>query len=51
MLEECLLAQYNLEFVGMGRPPIQRYAGAAVAKSFVHRKGVGRMKHLEVRCA
>ena len=49
VLKECLLIQFNLEFVGFGRLPIQLLTDATVAKQFVHRKGVGRMKHLEVR--
>ena len=48
-LKECLLAQYNLEFIGMGKIPIELLADASVARAFVHRKGVGRMEHLEVR--
>ena len=33
----------------MGKLPIQLLTDATVARQFVHRKGVGRMKHLEVR--
>ena len=49
MLKEALLVQFNVEFVGLGRLPIQMHTDASVARSFAHRKGVGRMKHLEVR--
>ena len=49
VLKECLLIQYNLEFVGVGRLPIQLLTDATVARQFVHRKGVGRVKHLEAR--
>ena len=49
ILKDLLLIQFNLEFVGFGRLPIVIYTDASVARQFVHRKGVGRMKHLEVR--
>ena len=49
ILKETLLVQFNLEFAGMGTLPIQLMTDATVARQVVHRKGVGRMKHLEVR--
>ena len=49
MLKECLLLQYNLQFAGFGLVPIVLHTDATVCRQFVHRKGVGRMKHLDVR--
>ena len=48
-MKEALLVQFNLEFVGFGKIPIELETDASVARTFAHRTGVGRMKHLEVR--
>ena len=49
LLKDCLLLQFNMQFAGMGKIPIQMYTDASVCRQFVHRRGVGRMKHLDVR--
>ena len=49
LMKDCLLLQFNLEFAGFGKLPIVMNTDATVARAFVHRKGVGRMKHLDVR--
>ena len=49
MLKECLLLQYNLQFAGFGLIPIVLHTDATVCRQFVHRGGVGRMKHLDER--
>ena len=49
MLKECLLLQYNLQEAGFGLLRIVMHTDATVCRQFVHRKGVGRMKHLETR--
>ena len=38
-----------MEFVGWGKLPIVLNTDATVARQFVHRQGVGRMKHLDLR--
>ena len=48
-LKETIYVQDAVEFMGMGKLQIQVCTDASVAKSFVHRLGVGRMKHLDVR--
>ena len=49
VLKEAKLMQYNLEFCGMGLLPIVLYTDADVARAFCHKRGVGIMKHLDVR--
>ena len=39
--------QYNIEFCGMGLLPIVLHTDDDVARAFCHKRGVGRMKHLE----
>ena len=48
VLKEAKLIQYNLEFCGMGLLPIVLHTDADVARAFCHKRGVGRMKHLDV---
>ena len=48
LLKDCLYIQFCLEFCGMGTLPICMLTDASVARQFVHRKGVGRMKHIDV---
>ena len=49
VLKEAKLMQYNLEFCGMGLLPIVLHTDADVARAFCYKRGVGRMKHLDVR--
>ena len=49
LLKEAKLTQCNLEFCGMGLLPIVLHTDADVARSFCHKRSVGRMKHLHVR--
>ena len=49
VLKEAKLMQYNIEFCGMGLLPIVLHTDADVARAFCHKRGVGRMKHLDVR--
>ena len=49
LMKDGILVKFNLEFAGMGSLPIQMFTDATVARQFVHRLGVGRMKHLDVR--
>ena len=49
VLKEAKPMQYNLKFCGMGLLPIVLHADADVARAFCHKRGVGRMKHLDVR--
>ena len=49
VFKEAKLMQYNLEFCGMGLLPIVLHTDADVARAFCHKRGVGRMKHLDVR--
>ena len=49
LMKDGIMVQFNLEFAGMGSLPIQMFTDASVARQFVHRLGVGRMKHLDVR--
>ena len=48
LLKNCLFIQYCLHFYGVGKLPICIYTEASVAKQFAHRKGCGRMKHIDV---
>ena len=48
VLKEAKLMQYTLEFCGMGLLPIVLHTDADVARAFCHKRGVGRMKHLDV---
>ena len=49
VLKEAKLMKYNLEFCRMGLLPIVLHTDADVARAFCHKRGVGRMKHLDVR--
>jgi hypothetical protein len=49
LLKDCLYIQFCLELCGMGILPIGMLTDASVARQFVHRKGVGRMKHIDIR--
>ena len=49
LLKEAKLTQYNLEFCGVGLLPIVLHTDADVARAFCHKRGVGIMKHLDVR--
>ena len=49
LLKETKMMQYNLEFCGMGLLPIVLHTDADVARAFCLKRGVGRMKHLDVR--
>ena len=49
VLKEAKLMQYNIDFCGMGLLPIVLHTDADVAIAFCHKRGVGRMKHLDVR--
>ena len=45
LLEEAKLTQYDLEFCGMGLLPSVLHTDAML----LHKRGGGRMKHLDVR--
>ena len=49
VLKEAKLMQCHLEFCGMGLLLIVLHTNADVARAFCHKRGVGRMKHLDVR--
>ena len=49
VLKEAKLMQYSLEFCGLGLLPIVLHTDADVARAFCHKRGAGRMKHLDVR--
>ena len=49
VFKEAKLMQYNIEFCGMGLLPTVVHTDADVARAFCHKRGVGRMKHLDVR--
>ena len=49
VLIEAKLMQYNIEFCGMVLLSIVLHTDADVARTFCHKRGVGRMKHLDVR--
>ena len=49
LLKEAKLTKYNLEFCGMGLLPFVLHTDADVVRAFCHKRGVGRMKHLDVR--
>ena len=49
VLKEAKLMQYNIEFCGVGLLPIVLHTDADVATTFCHKRGVGRMKHLDVK--
>ena len=50
ILKEAKRMQYNLEFCAMGLLPIVLHSDADVTIAFCHKRGVGRMKHLDVKC-
>jgi hypothetical protein len=49
VLKEAMLLQHTLMFIGLGTLPIEVSVDASVARQFVFKKGVGKMKHLELR--
>ena len=49
LLKECKQLKYNLELCGCGSLPITLHTDADVARGFAHKRGVGKMKHLDVR--
>ena len=49
LLKEAKQLQYNMELCGCGRVEIVLHTDADVARQFAHKRGVGRMKHLDVR--
>ena len=49
VLKEAKLMQRNIVFCGMVLLPIVLHTDADVVKAFCHKRGVGRMKHLDVR--
>ena len=49
VLKEAKLTQYSLEFCGVGLLPIVLHTDADLAGAFCHKRGAGRMKHLDVR--
>ena len=49
VLKDAKLMQYNIELCGMGLLPIVSHADADVAGAFCHKRGVGRIEHLDVR--
>ena len=49
LMKDCLLLQYNLEMAGFGKLPIVMNTDATVRRQFVHKKGVGRINHCDVR--
>ena len=49
VLEGAKLMQYNIKFCGMGLLPIVLHTDADAARAFCCKRGVGRMKHLDVR--
>ena len=48
LLKEALGIQFILEFIGFGCVPIHLHTDATTAKAFMHRRGAGRMKHIDV---
>ena len=49
VLKEAKVRQCNLDFCGMGLLLIVLHTDADGARAFCHKRGVGRMKHLDVR--
>ena len=49
VLKEAKLMQYNLDFCGIGLLPTVLHTDADVARAFCHKRGVGRMKHQDVK--
>ena len=49
LLKEAIGAQHILEFIGFGNLKIYLHTDASAAKSFMHRRGAGRMKHIDIR--
>ena len=48
-LKEALLLQEVLLFAGLGHYEIEVKVGSSAAHAFFHRRGVGRMKHIDSR--
>ena len=49
LLKEAKLTPNNLEFCGVGLLPIVLHTDADGARAFCHKRGVGKMKHVDVR--
>ena len=49
LLKEALGVQFILEFIGFGTLAIHLLTDASAAKAFMHRRGAGRMKHIDIR--
>ena len=48
-IKEALLLQEVLMFVGLGHYEIEIKVDSSAAHAFFHRRGVGRMKHIDSR--
>ena len=48
-IEEALLLQEVLMFAGLGHYEIEIKVDSSAAHAFLHRRGVGRMKHIDSR--
>ena len=48
-IKEALLLQEMLMFVGLGHYEIEIKVDSSAAHAFFHRRGVGRMKHIDSR--
>jgi len=48
-IREAMLLQFNLEFAGFGNLPIKVHIDASVARAFIHRIGVGKQKHIDIK--
>ena len=48
-LKEALLIRSAMIFLGMGEHRIELYTDSSSARQFCHKRGVGRMKHLDIR--
>ena len=48
-IKEALLLQEVLRFAGLGHYEIEIKVGSSAAHAFFHRRGVGRMKHMDSR--
>jgi hypothetical protein len=48
-VKACHYTQLCVDFCGMGTVPICMLTDASVSRQFVYRKGVGRVKHIDVR--
>ena len=48
LLKEALGVQFILEFIGFGLLPVRYLTDATAAKAFTHRRGAGRVKHIDI---